>query len=39
MGDLANVYDDKARAFYRKHGVGLIDAVGKRMKRRAKCRC
>jgi collagenase-like PrtC family protease len=24
---LANVYNDKARAFYRKHGVGLIDAA------------
>ena len=24
---LAKVYNDKARAFYRKHGVGLIDAA------------
>ena len=24
---LANVYNDKAREFYRKHGVGLIDAA------------
>jgi putative protease len=24
---LANVYNDKARAFYHKHGVGLIDAA------------
>jgi len=24
---LANVYNEKARAFYRKHGVGLIDAA------------